>query len=169
MKKILLMLTLAVVIASCGNNVKEEKANKQNNETTVDSQEPETVVKLDPDEKIFKKYANGQPLLVMRYQKTGKKHIPVYQKEFFENGQISKEGPMVNVRRNGLWKSFYKTGELWSETYYKDGYLDSITTAYYKNGKVRYKGQYYKSHKTGVWEFFNEQGELTDTKDYGSK
>ena len=169
MKKVLLLLTLAVVFASCGNNTGEKKVKSADNKTASEAGVQKTVVKLDSNDRVFKKYVNGQHLLVMKYKKTGKKEYPIYQKEYYENGQVSKEGPLVDVKKNGLWKSYYKTGELRSEFYYKDGYIDSVTTAYHKNGKIRYKGQFHKSRKTGVWEFFNEQGELTDTKDYSRK
>ncbi len=169
MKKVLLLLIVAVMFASCGNNAGDKKVKRADKETATEAGIQKTEVKLDSNDRVFKKYVNGQPLLVLKYKKTGKKEIPVYQKEYYENGQVSKEGPLVDVKKNGLWKSYYKTGELRSEFYYKDGYIDSVTTAYHKNGKIRYKGQFHKSRKTGVWEFFNEQGELTDTKDYSKK
>jgi antitoxin component YwqK of YwqJK toxin-antitoxin module len=169
MKKILVVLSITAVVLSGCNEVSNEKANNEvQKKETVAKVEKKTVdiVKLGDDERAITKYANGQPRLVLRFEGEGDKEISVYQKEFFENGQVSKEGPMKDGKRNGDWKSYFKTGELWSKGSYLNGRNNGPTTAYYKSGKVKYEGMYKNGRKSGVWKFFNEQGELTETKNY---
>ena len=43
-----------------------------------------------------------------------------------------------DVLKNGVYSTFYASGELYSKEFYKEGLLDSNYTSYYKNGK-KYK------------------------------
>jgi len=169
MRKILLLLTLAAFMASCGGNEKSKQVSNQKKETVKKTEKEKPALKLEPGERVIKSYVNGQPLLVTKFEKKGDKETPVYQKEFFENGQVSKEGSMVNGKRTGAWKSYYKTGEIWSKGFYKNGLNDSTTIAYYQNGEVRYKGQFTEGMKSGTWQIFTEEGTLKEIKNYGNK
>lgn len=170
MKKIILVLTLATFIVSgCSNGSDEKKANTTQTKEQVKKPEPAqqaNLVKLEAGERAIKKYANGQPLIVLKFVKDGDKETAVYRKEYFENGQVSKEGPLENGKAGGSWKSYYKTGEVWSEGSYVNGRNDGKVTAFYKSGKVKYEGQYNKGKRSGVWKFFNERGDLTETRNY---
>ena len=46
-----------------------------------------------------------------------------------------------DVLRNGVYSTFYSTGELYSKEFYNDGLLDSNYVSYYKNGK-KYKERF---------------------------
>ena len=46
-----------------------------------------------------------------------------------------------DVLRNGVYSTFYSTGELYSKEFYKEGLLDSNYVSYYKNGK-KYKERF---------------------------
>jgi len=46
-----------------------------------------------------------------------------------------------DVLRNGVYSTFYSTGELYSKEFYKEGLLDSNYASYYKNGK-KYKERF---------------------------
>jgi len=46
-----------------------------------------------------------------------------------------------DVLRNGIYSTFYSTGELFSKEFYKEGLLDSNYASYYKNGK-KYKERF---------------------------
>ena len=43
-----------------------------------------------------------------------------------------------DVLKNGVYSTFYASGELFSKEFYNEGLLDSNYTSYYKNGK-KYK------------------------------
>ncbi len=171
MKKIVLILAIAAFMAtSCSSGSGEKKPATQKKESVAKPEkvavQQQDLVKLEPGERAILKYTNGQPQIVLKFVKEGDKETVVYRKEFFENGQISKEGPMENGQANGAWKSYYKTGEIWSEGSYLKGRNNGPVTAFYKSGKVKYKGQYKNGKRSGVWKFFNERGDLTETKNY---
>ena len=46
-----------------------------------------------------------------------------------------------DILRNGVFSTFYSTGELYSKQYFKEGLLDSNYISYYKNGK-KYKERF---------------------------
>ena len=165
MKHILVIATIVLFVTACGNQPKKKNTNQANKETTAAVKKANDK-NLKPGDKYVESYANGQPRIVKKMERSGNKLIPVYQTEYFENGQISKEGPYKNGRRNGLWKTYYKTGELWSKIYFKNGLSDSITTAYYPNGKIRYEGFYTKGQKSGTWKLYKEDGSIKELKHY---
>ena len=164
MKRVLIIIGLAALMAACGNQTEKKSGeSKSSNTTSVEKMKAEN---LKPGEKYVESYANGQPRIVKKMERSGNKLVPAYLTEYFENGQISKEGPYKNGTRNGLWKTYYKSGELWSELYFKNGQPDSTTTAYYPNGKVRYQGFYTKGQKSGTWKIFKEDGSIKELKHY---
>src|SRR5947209_7318235 len=59
-----------------------------------------------------------------------------YNKFYFQNGNISSEGNMVNGKPDGYWKSYYENGQLKSE-----------------GNRVNLKLE-------GPWKFYNEKGVL---------
>jgi len=167
MKKFLLMLTMAVFLASCGNNTESTGAKKQEGNAVLDSSNTsQPGNKIVTVEKVVEKYANGKPRMVLTVEKRGDKEVTVYQKGYYENGEIRNEGPIVNDKRSGEWKNYYKTGELWNIVFFKDDLADSTTVAYFKNGKPRYEGQYVKGQKSGTWKLFTEEGEIKEIKHY---
>ncbi len=167
MKRVLIIIGLATLMAACGNQPEKKSGESQNSNTTTS--EKIKAENLKPGEKYVESYANGQPRIVKKMERSGDKLVPSYLTEYFENGQISKEGPYKNGSRNGLWKTYYKSGELWSEIYFKNGQPDSTTTAYYPNGKIRYQGFYTKGQKSGTWKIFKEDGSIKELKHYVPK
>ena len=167
MKKFLLMLTMAAFMASCGNNTESTGAKKQEVKAVLDSSNTnQSDNKIVSAEKVVEKYANGKPRLVLTVEKKGDKDVTVYQKGYYENGKIRNEGPILNDKRSGEWKNYYKTGQLWNIVFFKDDLADSTTVAYFQNGKTRYQGQYVKGQKSGTWKLFTEQGKLKELKNY---
>jgi len=166
MKKFLLMLTIAAFMASCGNNAGNTGAKKQEEKAVVKSNTSKSDGNKVSEEKVVESYANGKARMVLTVEKKGDKEVTVYQKDYFENGQISNEGPILNDKRTGEWKNYYKTGELWNIVFFKDDLADSTTVAYYQNGKIRYQGQYVKGQKSGTWKLFTDKGEIKEIKNY---
>jgi len=167
MKRVLIIISLATLMAACGSQPDKKSSDKKSDSTT--SVEKIKADNLKPGDKYIESYANGQPRIVKKMVRMGNKLVPGYQTEYFENGQISKEGPYKNGKRDGLWKTYYKTGELWSEIYFNNGQPDSNTTAYYPNGKIRYQGFYTKGQKSGTWKLFKEDGSIKELKHYVPK
>jgi antitoxin component YwqK of YwqJK toxin-antitoxin module len=76
-----------------------------------------------------------------------------------ESGELLMEGPLNSKgEKNGLWKSYYPNGNVWSEGEFKDGLDHGIRKAYYENGQKRFEGKYENGRKRGMWIFWDENG-----------
>ena len=82
------------------------------------------------------------------------------QKEYYESGNLSAEGRMVDGLREGVWKGYYETGELQGEMVFSKGVVDGPIIAYHKNGNIQTKGQYREGKKEGIMESYYADGSL---------
>ena len=71
-----------------------------------------------------------------------------------------------NGKREGLWETYYESGQLWYTSNYKDGGLDGLQVEYYQNGQLKEKGNLKFGRQDGLWEYFNEDGALLRTETY---
>lgn len=147
MKKTAVLILVAFMIASCSNDGKSK-------------------VKLDDSEKVVTTFANGDPQIVREFEEKGDTLIPVYEKEYYDDGNLLKEGPIFNNKRHGYWKTYYRNGNIWSEGKYYEGLRDDTIKGYYLNGNLKYKGVYNNGTKTGVWLSFEENGKLKENQVY---
>jgi len=148
MKKLIVLIVIAVVIASCGNDQESGK------------------VKLENNEKVVTTFANGSPQIVRQFEKNDDTLVAVYEKEYYDDGNLLKEGPILNNKRNGKWKTYYRTGKIWNEGKYKEGVRDDTIKGYYVNGNLKYKGIFKDGEKTGVWLYFDENGKFKENQVY---
>jgi len=112
-------------------------------------------------------YPDGSPQIERDFKVVDEKKIVVYEREYYEDGKLLKEGPLNDdSKRNGLWKSYYRDGVLWSEGDFVNGIREGKTVTYFSNGQKYYEGQFSKAKKSGVWKFYNEQGEFVYDKNY---
>ena len=147
MKKIILVILAGILIASCGN----EESGK---------------VKLEDNEKVVTSFANGTPQIVRTLEERDGKMITIYEKEYYEDGNLLKEGPVIDNKRHGYWKTYYRSGTLWNEGLFYEGMRDDTIKGYYPDGTIKYRGIYNNGDRTGVWLFFDEEGNLTENKVY---
>ena len=82
--------------------------------------------------------------------------------EYF--GSFDKAG-----NRDGDWKYFYPTGQLWSLGSYKNGLKHGKKEVYWPDGMKRYEGQYADDKKSGSWIFYNKDGSILQKKDFSTK
>ncbi len=140
MKKVVLFLMITAIFASCSNG--PEKKSIVGKET-------------------IKSYTNGEPQIVRDYIIDDGKRLATYEWEYYEDGNILKEGPLsANEKRDGEWKSYYRDGVLWSKGDYNNGVREGKTITYHSNGNKYYEGQFLKAKKTGMWKFYKENGEF---------
>ncbi len=154
MRKIVLALMIAVLFTACGSGGEKDKE-----EGNV----------LGENEVVMSKFVNGVAQVTWEYGEVDGKRVPVYQREYNEDGTLFKEGPLQNKRRTGDWKSYYRDGTLWSESSYRNGVIHGKTVTYYPNGKKRYEGYFNNASKTGIWKFWNEAGEFVKEVDFDKK
>lgn len=140
MKKVLLLVSSMVVLASCGDS-----------KTDVNSGENDS---LPPQQHVV----DGQSI---------QSSIPdgPY-RENYPDGKIKFEGEIKNGSRFGLWKSYYPSGEKQSEDYFEDGKKNGKTSTFYKNGLIRYIGYYSWDKPSGMWEFYDTTGTVVTKKEY---
>ncbi len=63
-------------------------------------------------------------------------------------------------RLTGSYKSYYISGKIEKEGFYKDNLPDSLWIYYYENGTVKMKGMLKDGNSHGLWEYFYENGHL---------
>ena len=137
MKKIFLVLFMALALVSCN-------------------------VQL--TEKVESKYPDGKPKLVRYYDKQDN---CVKETEYYDSGEMKMEGRMKDGKREGEWKAYLRDGRPWSIDTFKDGELEGPSTVYWENGNLRWEGNYKAGVHCGHWKFYDEQGSFVRDKDYG--
>jgi antitoxin component YwqK of YwqJK toxin-antitoxin module len=99
---------------------------------------------------------------------------------FFENNKttIEKDGFYDNNRKSGVWKTYYKNGNIKSEITYVNNKADGYAKIYYENGKISEEGNwkgtkwvgkylYYHDNGNKAYEWsFNEEGKRTGEQKY---
>ena len=66
----------------------------------------------------------------------------IYQKKYFDNGNLKEEGWILNSNKNGYWYS------------------------YFQNGKIKDEGYFNNNLKTGFWKDYNTKGIKISEGDY---
>ncbi|MBT6816085.1 MAG: hypothetical protein HOA49_06750 [Flavobacteriales bacterium] len=89
-------------------------------------------------------------------------------RDYYENGQLKKEGEWVNDKGVGVHKGWYKNGQLEYECGWQDGVPHGTNNQWYDNGQLKYKCNYIVGNLDGLNSFWNEDGDLlieTEWKD----
>lgn len=108
--------------------------------------------------KEVEKYPNGVLKVQEEYYVEKGDSIFTYRKVFNPKGSLQLEGPIKNNLREGVWRSYYPDGTLWSQATFVEGKSQGETLTYYQNGKLRYKGYYSMDEKSGEWEWYDSTG-----------
>jgi len=156
MKKFIFFILIAVTIGSCS-SCNDEKS---------DNQKADDLYQITESDSVFMTFKNGNPRIIRTFDFIDGQQVFLTEREYYESGQKRMEGPLVNRRREGLWKSYYEDGKIWSEGEYKDGLRDGITITYHPNGVKRFEGAFYQSKKSGIWKFWDENGEFVKEMDF---
>ena len=156
MRKYIFYFLILIALGSCS-SCNDEKSNNQK------AEDPYMITESDS---VFMTFKNGNPRIIRTFEYVNGKQVFTSEREYYESGQKRMEGPLVNRRREGLWKSYYEDGNLWSEGEYKDGLRDGLSKTYHPNGVKRFEGAFYKAKKSGIWKFWNENGEFVKEMDF---
>jgi len=79
---------------------------------------------------------------------------------FFPDGAVSSEGPLVNGRPDGYWRTYYPSGQLKSEGNRREFKLDSLWVFYNESGLVTQEICYAADRKNGPRKSYDEEGRL---------
>jgi len=129
-------------------------------------------------------FENGDLL----YFKNNKKKVDgeVYKKI---DNKLMIMGLVKNGKRDGVWRMYFKNGEILEENHnngfldgsisltysngqrkwrisYLNGIKNGLSTFWYKNGKKWKEGYYSKGDSVGDWLFWDEKGKMIDKKQY---
>ena len=79
---------------------------------------------------------------------------------FWKNGNIQYEGVFKDGKEHGFFESFYENGQLKERKTYKDGKEEGLVEQFYENGQLDYKGNWKDGMEDGFYEIFYENGQL---------
>jgi antitoxin component YwqK of YwqJK toxin-antitoxin module len=94
---------------------------------------------------------------------------------FHPNGVLASEGTYMNDKKNGIFKTYDKKGDLISLEKYRDGELVvdteesvilDIRNTYYSDGSVKSSGGYVDGVKEGTHRIYDESGTVIKSKVY---
>ncbi|MBU0487091.1 MAG: hypothetical protein KKA07_06895 [Bacteroidetes bacterium] len=122
-----------------------------------------------PEEIVEKQYDNGNPMIVGFFEGKGDSREKVHEIQFYENGNKKSEGDLKKNKKQGTWKSWHESGQLWSECPFDTGLSDGRIIVYYPDGKKRYVGFFSKGIPSGKWTYWDASGNVLSEKDYGLK
>ena len=153
MKKLLSILSLAILISSCS----ETKERISNDKVTI----VDDVCYLKADMSIVtgivtQAYEDGQLEREINY-KDGKKD-GLY-KSWDKNGQLELEVNYKDGEFAGLAKSWHSNGQLESEINWKDGELDGLHIWWHSNGQLKTEANYKDGKQNGLYKSWDENGQ----------
>ena len=105
------------------------------------------------------------------YQKNGEWSVTEYidgkrnglSRSFWPNGELWSEERYTVVdgeeREHGVWKSYYSDGTLRTEDKWHQG-CHELSISYHPNGKLKSKGRMDCVSRDGLWVFYNQNGTL---------
>ena len=73
--------------------------------------------------------------------------------------KIDHEG-YTNGKREGLWESYYRNGQLHTKGVYRKGKREGEWEFYFRNGQLECKGTYKNGNEDGVFEFYYSKGQF---------
>lgn len=121
-------------------------------------------------ENIVEQYDDGSRKVVHYYQEKGNGEMTwIRETWFYQEGMKHLEGPIVNGKRNGDFKAYYKSGTVLSEGNFIDGKREGKAIVYHENGKIKYEGFYQNGKECGIWKFYDEDGNLYNEVNRDSK
>jgi antitoxin component YwqK of YwqJK toxin-antitoxin module len=147
MRKIIVFVLAVVFMASCSSDGPKK-------------------VKVKSNEEVVVSFASGSPQVVRTFDDVDGQKLPVFEKEYYEDGNILKEGSISENKRDGEWKAYYRNGQLWNTGSYVLGVRNDSIIGYYSDGTLKYKGVFDMGQKTGTWLEYNEKGELVENQVY---
>ncbi|MDY0314324.1 MAG: hypothetical protein RBR32_04535 [Bacteroidales bacterium] len=158
--------SLAILcLVSCKNNENKDNISKQSSDQTDANfvEKHDTLAKI-TDVKIIETFENENPLKVHFVDKIEEQKV--YEKQYYDNGNLFMEGLLVNDLREGEWIAYYENGVVWSTGFYENGLKQGKSNVFYENGKLRYTKSYKNDLADGVWYFYDDKGNLIGEDNY---
>ncbi len=84
----------------------------------------------------------------------------VLYKEYYENGNLSLEGVIVDGKKQGLFSEYDLEGRRTWERTYKNGILDGVCRKYYETGELNSDWRFRNGQPIGLAKEFYQDGKL---------
>ena len=126
-------------------------------------------VKTTPE--IKETYADGKPKKVEEYITNDMGNKVLYKETYYFPGEKKYiSGTYDDTKeRNGLWTSWYESGQKNSEQKYINGKEDGQYNVWHPNGKPWIKGKYNMGKEVGVWSFHDTLGNIVKEINFDKK
>jgi len=85
---------------------------------------------------------------------------------YYETGEIRYEGVFKDGKETGVFKYYYKSGNLEKELLYIEDGIRAKVRIYYSNRKIKTLGEYCFKKRCGTWEYFDDSGEIIIKENY---
>lgn len=94
---------------------------------------------------------------------------------FFENGtgyytdyyngdkQVFVKGELINGKRKGIWKVYFRSGQVRQIENYKDGMLEGKKTTFFESGQVQFEEHYKNNLLHGKYTSYDKEGNVLYT------
>jgi antitoxin component YwqK of YwqJK toxin-antitoxin module len=108
----------------------------------------------------------GFPLVLRFYSGADTDRSMTGEIDFYPNHLKKTEGHVLDGKKHGLWKAWYKDGTKWSEGYFQHDLNHGRHTVWHENGQKFYEGDYIVGQRSGIWKFWAEDGRLLKETNY---
>lgn len=177
LKKMKHIITLLLILCSFSGftqekiNQLDEKGNRHGiwNGTYEKSNRPryEGTFNHGKETGLFKYFDDTKAKSVIATRDFSKNDNSCYAIFYDQNGNKVSEGKLVNKLTEGIWKYYhFKSTQLMTVEYYKNGKLEGNRKVFYKDGTVAEDTNYKAGIKEGSSKTFSEKGELIDEHTY---
>ncbi len=113
--------------------------------------------------RIEESFKNGNPKFEVGYSEKGEIN---YNRFYYPNGTVQKEGPIKNGKRTGEWKAYYKNGALWSVGTFENDKRVGSSKTFYPNTQLQSKGEYKDGKQFGKWIHYDTTGTVINTQEF---
>ncbi|WP_248724214.1 toxin-antitoxin system YwqK family antitoxin [Seonamhaeicola sp. ML3] len=112
-----------------------------------------------------KRFKKNEILLYQEFYETGslffeKEVCDGYAREYYKSGVLKSEGNYIEQELNGIWRSYFDTGEIEWEIAYLNGYKHGVYRQFFRNGNLRLEGVNSEDKQNGIEKRFYETGYL---------
>jgi len=78
-----------------------------------------------------------------------------YIKYYFESGQLSEEGQVIDDLKEGVWKVYYENGQLMSFENWRNNVMVDSSIGYFMDGTLQMNGYWNNGIPDGKWTFYD--------------
>ena len=87
--------------------------------------------------------------------------VKMYQKDYYDNGQLKAQGWLVDNNKEDFWKFYYANGKMMQQGHYKNDRQDGYWYFYNSNGTLEKEGHFNSGKKTEWWLFYDGNGKIS--------